>query len=239
MFRKFLSAIVASVVALALMKPVHAGGIPVIDVAAIAQLIQQLNYWQQQIIAMNNQLNQLRASYDAITGNRGMEGLLPYSYQQRNYLPEDYAQLIGVLNNAGTGYGGLASLVQSVMNANAVLSQAQMSAMSPESRRIIENSRRATAMLQSMSQQALSNTSQRFAALQQLITIIGAAGDDKAIQDLQGRVSAEQTMLQNEQTKLQTLYQIAQSERWANEQRVREEVIAGQGEFATRFQPTP
>ena len=36
-------------------------------------------------------------------------------------------------------------------------------------------------------------------------------------------------MLQNEQTKLQGLYQIAQSQEWARRQQVREQAIADQG----------
>ncbi len=38
-------------------------------------------------------------------------------------------------------------------------------------------------------------------------------------------------MLQNEQTKLNTLYQIAQSEQWAREQRIREQAVADVGSF--------
>jgi type IV secretion system protein VirB5 len=90
-------------------------------------------------------------------------------------------------------------------------------------RQIIENGRRSAAMISSLSQSAYQNTSQRFAALQQLITMIGATGDMKAIQDLQGRISSEQAMLQNEQTKLQTLYQMAQADQWAQQQRIREQ----------------
>ena len=46
-------------------------------------------------------------------------------------------------------------------------------------------------------------------------------------------------MLQNEQTKLQVLAQVGQAQDSANAQRERELVIAGQGRFASRFQPTP
>jgi hypothetical protein len=31
----------------------------------------------------------------------------------------------------------------------------------------------------------------------------------------------------------------AEAQRWADEEQERERAIAGQGEFATRFQPTP
>ena len=46
-------------------------------------------------------------------------------------------------------------------------------------------------------------------------------------------------MLQNEQTKLQVLYQATQAQESALRQQARERVIEGQGRFETRFQPIP
>lgn len=214
-------------------------GIPVIDVTAVANLIQQITYWQQQISAMTNQLNQLQQTYNSMTGGRGMETLLNMSNLQRNYLPPDYAELMNVVNGSSGTYAGLSSQLQAVMSANAVLSGTQMSSLSPQQRQTVESGRKAAAMLASFTQSAYQNTSQRFSALQGLINMIGGASDPKAIQDLQGRVQAEQTMLTNEQSKLQTLFQVAQSEQWAQQQRVREQVIQGHGGFASRFNPIP
>jgi type IV secretion system protein VirB5 len=95
------------------------------------------------------------------------------------------------------------------------------------------------ALLQALSQDALGNASGRFASVQQLIDAIPSARDQKGILDLQARIGAEQGMLQNEQTKLQVLYQTAVAQDWATQQRAREQVIAAQGDFATRFEPTP
>lgn len=235
--RSLLGLIVTAVLAIA---PTQArAGIPVIDVTAVANLIQQVAYWQQQIAAMANQLYQLRQTYDSMTGGRGMEGLMTLTSQQRNYLPPDYAEMMNVVNGTSGSYAGLSAQVQSVMSANAVLSGTQLGSLSPQQRQVVEGGRQAAAMLSVVTRSAYQNTSQRFAALQGLVNMIGAAGDTKAIQDLQGRINAEQTMLTNEQTKLQTLYQVAQAEQWAQQQRVREQVIQGHGSFGTRFQPTP
>jgi type IV secretion system protein VirB5 len=46
-------------------------------------------------------------------------------------------------------------------------------------------------------------------------------------------------MLQNEQTKLQSLYQVAQAQQWVNEQQDRETSVAEQGLFSSRFEPVP
>lgn len=213
----------------ALMPMTARAGIPVIDVTAIANLIQQIGYWQQQITGMTNQLTQLQQTHAAMTGTRGMQSLLPMSNLERNYLPPDYTELMNTVNGHSATYAGLSAQIQSVMAANAVLSSTQLGAMTPEMRQIVESGRRSSAMMSALSQSAYQNTSQRFAALQQLITMIGAAGDTKAIQDLQGRVNSEQAMLQNEHTKLQTLYQMAQADQWAQQQRARERSISDVG----------
>ena len=75
----------------------------------------------------------------------------------------------------------------------------------------------------------LAATSARFAGIQELINAIPAAEDQKAILDLQARISAEQGMLANDQTKINVLFQSAQAEEWARKQRIREQAIAGIG----------
>jgi type IV secretion system protein VirB5 len=239
MLRKsLLSAVFAMFIGLA---PMQArAGMPVIDVANLAQAIQQVMSWVQQYQQMVAQIQQLQAQYAAITGPRGMENLLQMTNAQRNYLPPDYQQLIQAVNGASATYAGLSGQVQSITSANAVLTNAQLgSLMSPQQRQVVEKGRQAAAMLSAMTQTAQQNSSQRFASLQQLISQVGAAGDDKAIQDLQGRISAEQAMLTNEANKLQALYQTAQAEQLLQQQRMREQVISGHGGFNSRFSPTP
>jgi type IV secretion system protein VirB5 len=227
MRKTLLAAVLTAMLAIA---PMSAkAGIPVIDVTAIANLIQQIGYWKEQIAAMGTQLTQLQQTHAALTGTRGMQSLLPTTPLQRNYLPPDYTELMNTVNGRSTTYAGLAGQIQSAIAANAVLSGAQLGSMTPQMREFVENGRRSSAMAAALSQSAYQNTSQRFAALQQLITMIGAAGDAKAIQDLQGRVSAEQAMLQNEQIKLQTLYQMAQADQWAQQQRARERAMSDVG----------
>jgi type IV secretion system protein VirB5 len=244
MRKQLVGLLIAAAAALA---PLHArAGIPVIDIAAIANLMQQVMYWQQQISAMQKQYEQLKQSkdllaqtYGAMTGSRGMEQLLPTSELARNYLPPSYGELMSTINGSSASYSGIANQVQSIMKANSILSGSQMNALSPEMRQVVEQGRQAAAMLSGMTQGAYQNTSQRFSALQQLINSIGAANDPKAIQDLQARIQAEQNMLTNEQTKLQSLYQVAKAEELAQQQRLREQVISGHGGFGTRFAPAP
>lgn len=236
--RRSIAAIVVAGSAMALGMPrAQATGIPVIDVAAIAQLAQQVMYWQEQIQGMTKQLNQMKQSYQAITGNRGMERLMPMSNAARNYLPGDTTELMRVMDNTSPSYSGLSAQVQTIVNANAVLSGAQVNRMSPQQRRILQQGRQAAAMLQMIAQEAQRNTSQRFGALQQLINAVGGAGDDKAIQDLQGRIAAEQNMLTVEQTKLQALYQVAHAQEMQRQQMVREGAVQSFGTVASARRP--
>jgi type IV secretion system protein VirB5 len=103
----------------------------------------------------------------------------------------------------------------------------------------LQAERQSVALAQSLSHEALANSSGRFAALQQLINAIGSATDQKSILELEARISAESGMLQNEHTKLATLYQAVAAQQRADAQRLRELAIAGNGQFATRFQPHP
>ena len=233
---KLAAALLASVVALTPLSIARGAGIPVIDVTAIAQLTKQVEYWLQQIQLMQNQLNQLQQAYSAMTGPRGMENLLAGT--ARNYLPQDWNEMLKVLNNTSNTYSGLSSQVQAAITANAVLSARELGAMTPQQRQFIADGRSAAAMLQVLTQAAYQNTSQRFAAIQQLINVLATAGDPKAVLDLQARVQSEQAMLQNEQTKLQTLYQAAQAQQWAQEQRTREAAINSIGSYTGSFHPS-
>jgi len=199
----------------------------VVDVGAIAQLVQQVNTMRQQLETTRDQLQQARDTLDSMRGGRGMEQLL--SGAARNYLPPDWQQLAAVLDQASNGYGALAAELRRLINTNAILTPQQVSALSPAERSQLEAARRSAAMLQALTREALSATSRRFESIQQLIDAIPRASDQKGILDLQARIQAEQGMLQNEATKLGVLYQAAQAEEWARRQRVREQAIASIG----------
>jgi type IV secretion system protein VirB5 len=209
----------------------------VIDVASIAQLVQQAQTLALQLETARAQLAQAQSQYQAMTGNRGMQSLLGGTV--RNYLPAQWSQLTGVLQGGGGAYSALTANVQGNVTANSVLTAQQLMAMPADQQAQINSARNTVALLQGLSQVELANVSGRFASIQQLIDAIPSAGDQKAILDLQARINAEQGMLQNEQTKLQVLYQSVQAQQWVTAQQQRERVIAGYGHFTTRFEPSP
>ncbi len=207
--------------------------IPVTDVGAIMQLIMQLQTLEQEVETARQTLDQARSEYQSMTGGRGMERLL--SGVDRNYLPSTWADIQSLQGSATA----LAAAVRQKTAAATVLTQEQLGALAPEARQSLEADRRSVAVLQTLSQQALATASTRFASLQSLIDAVGSASDQKAALDLQARVGAELAMLQNDQIKLQMVFQSWQADQLASEQRSHEQAIARQGNFATRFQPVP
>ena len=208
----------------------------VIDVASLSQLISEVQVLEQQLATARGELTQAQTEYQSITGARGMGGLLAGTV--RNYLPADWATVLGALQGS-THYPRFAADLQRSLNTVGVLSSQQLAALSPVASAQLQAWRQTVALLQSLSHESLANSSARFAAIQQLIDAIAQAADQKAILELQARITGEADMLQNEDTKLQVLHQAVQAQDWANAQRVRELVVAGHGQFSNRFQPQP
>ena len=207
--------------------PVARAQFAVVDVGAIMQLATQVQTMTQQLTTMQAHLLQAQQEYQSLTGDRGMEHLL--SGTVRNYLPSDWAALQSAVNQTRGAYPALVAAIQSTMRANAILTDPQLLKLSGPERAQLIATRQSTATLQTITQQALATTSERFAAIQQLVNAIGGARDAKAVMDLQARIGAEQGMLQNDQTKLQVLYQAAQAQQWALQQRTREQAVTDIG----------
>jgi type IV secretion system protein VirB5 len=209
----------------------------VVDAPAIVQLVQEVKTMEEEVQTARNQLTQARQALDTMTGDRGMEMLL--SGVTRNYLPTSWTQLTGAMQGAVGGYSALSSDVRAAIAANSVLSAQQLSMMAPADQQLIAAGRQAGALQQALAQEALANVSGRFSAIQSLVGAIGIATDQKAVLDLQARISAELGMLQNEQTKVQILRDATQAQDAVLRQQQREQAIAAHGNFATRFQPVP
>ncbi len=216
-----------AVIALVAVSPAAHAQFAVIDVASVTQLIQQVQTAVEELQTAQSELAQARESYQSLTGTRGMQNLL--SGTNRNYLPTDVASLEASLSGSSGTYGALASSVQAAMTTNAVLSSATLASLSAAERNAILAQRQAVALREGISAQALANSSARFAQVQQLINAMGSAQDPKAILDLQARISAEQGMLEAEQTKLEVLYQTLRAQQAAEEQVSREQAIADVG----------
>jgi type IV secretion system protein VirB5 len=209
----------------------------VIDVGAITQLITEVQTLQTALDTARSQLTQAQEQYVALTGARGMDQLL--AGIQRNYLPTTWAELQGAMGPGSGSYPALSASVTATVGSNAILTAAELATLPADVQQSIRQQRAVVALSQGLARQELVNTSARFASLQQLIAALGRAADPKAVLDLQARILTENAMLLNEQSKLQSLQRVTRSEQDASRQQRLERALAGHGEFATRFQPSP
>ena len=226
MRKTLLTVLMVGALALGSIRPASAQ-FAVIDVASLGQLVNEVQELQQQVATARSQLAQAQSEYAAITGGRGMQLLL--SGTVRNYLPTGWTDLSQVMSGSSASFPALAGQVQALLTANAVLTPAQIASLSPTQQAQIAAARQSPALLQAMARTALANSSDRFTSLQTLISAIGGAGDTKASLDLNARIAAEEAMLHNEQTKLQMLSEVAESQEWARRQQLREQAISDQG----------
>ena len=184
--------------ALALMigifNPLHAQGIPVIDAANLAQAIQQVTAWAQQLEQMQRQISNM-------SGVRNMGQL---AQTARLYLPREYQ---GILNE---GIGAWSAIYNAARVFDMTLSK--LDGNSPSGQAFSGIAKQA-ALNRAVSEEAYKTAGDRFAAIQILMDKINASPDDKDVQDLQARIAAEQVMMQNEMNRLQTLAMLAQAQR--------------------------
>jgi type IV secretion system protein VirB5 len=180
----------------------HAG-IPVIDMANLAQAIQQVVAWGQQYQQMVRQIQQLQQQYDNLNGVRGM-GNLVNNPIARHYLPAEY----GIILRQGVGQW------EAIYNASRRfdISLSGLDAAG-DAVQAFENSGRQAAINRATAEEAYRTASQRFDDIQVLLDRVNNAPDAKDIADLSSRIQAEQVMMQNEANKLQMLHQLAQAQR--------------------------
>jgi len=212
---------------------------PVVDIAAIQQLIQEILAWNEQLQGMRQQLAQLQQTNAALTGARGMEQLLPLTPAARNYLPTDWNGIAQMLQGGLASDPSLAAAARTQLAANAVLKNTDLSRWSQPLQALLSGERQAVAAGQTLTRAAYARSSDRFATLNTLIERIRATPDAKAIAELQGRIEAEQVMVANEGIKLAALAQVTDADRAARELARRESAMQGHGAFAARFQPSP
>lgn len=215
----------------ACLAPVAHAQFAVIDVNAIVQLTQEVSVLHQQLTTAENELTQAQSTFNAMTGTRGMQNLL--SGTVRNYLPTSLADLQAVQQGTSGTYGALSASLSNLVQANAVLSAQQVSQLSPALQARLIAARNANALPQAIAGSALTTSSSRFDSLQQLIAAIGTTTDQKGTLELQARIAAEQSMLQNDNSKLQVLAQAAQAQRVAARQAAQEQAIANIGSFGS------
>lgn len=174
--------------------------------------------WASQLTEMTNQLNQLRQTYDSLNGSRGM-GNIMNDPALRDYLPGDWQAVYDAVKNGG--YEGLTGRAQDIYQSNNVFDSC-LHITIDDQRKLCESRAVKGAQDKAFALDAYDKARNRLNQIDQLMAKIDETSDPKAIAELQGRIMAEQAMIQNEQTKLQLYQMVAQAEDRIQQQQQRE-----------------
>lgn len=180
--------------------------IPVTDAASLAQQIQQVMAWGQQIQGMKDQLTQQQQLFNSMNGTRGI-GQLLNNPTLKDILPQDWQKVYSAIQ-AG-GYTGLTGSAKAIRDANAIF---QCKTGNKEEIARCDRELNKPAQDKAFASDAYTAAQRRLDNIQALMGQIDNATDSKQIQDLQVRMQAEQAMIQNEQTKLTMFKMMADAE---------------------------
>jgi type IV secretion system protein VirB5 len=184
----------------------HAGGIPVIDVANLMQTIQQVINDVTKIQNQVQQITQLQNQLASINGMRGL-GNVFNNPTLRNYVP---AQAYTFVNAVDTGgYSGLNGTAKALRDASMVYNCMDLAG---------DERTRCQAVLaqpyqqKGLLQEAMISAAGRLAQIQSLMNQINLTTDQKAVQEIQARIGAENALLAHEATQIEMLQGMADSE---------------------------
>lgn len=203
-------------------------GIPVVDVAGNLQNmmnhIEDALSFAAQLTQLENQLAQARQTYNSLNGIRNM-GQLLNNPMAREYLPKS----VGDVYRLGTSvadrrFDGVSGNVRAIKQASAILKSEDFKNPNGAAAKMTDKAQSRLAAMQATAESGYNEAGQRFEKLQALVDKVDAAGDAKAVADLNARIAAEQVMMQNEQVKLSQMKQMQEAQELAAQQQAREVV---------------
>jgi type IV secretion system protein VirB5 len=196
---------------------VPAQGIPVIDAANLVQTIQQV---VNDITEINNQIQQitqLQAHLNSINGVRNL-GNVFNSALLRNYVP---AEAYAVINAVGSsGYSGLNGTAKALRDAGMVYNCMDLAGAARTS---CQAALAQPYQHKGLLQDAMKAASGRLAQIDALMNQINATTDQKAVQEIQARIGAENALLAHELSQVQMLQAMADSDERIARSRDREQ----------------
>lgn len=208
--------IAAALLVAASVGQVRAQGIPVIDVANLVQTIQQVI---NDITKINNQVQQITQLQDQLSSINGIRNLgnVFNSPLLKNYVP---AEAYTALNAVDTsGYPGLTATAKALRDAGMVYNCMDMSG---DARTICQATLAQPYQHKGLMQDAMKSAAGRLAQIQSLMDQINTTTDQKAVQEIQARIGAENALLAHEMSQVQMLQGMADSEERIARSRERE-----------------
>ncbi|MBE7416728.1 MAG: type IV secretion system protein [Ideonella sp.] len=194
----------------------RAQGIPVIDIANLIQTIQQVINDITKIENQVQQITQLQSQLASINGMRNM-GNVFNSTALHNYVPAEAFNAINAVEQSG--YGGLTTSGRTLRDVGMVYNCLDLAG---PARTRCQAALGQPYQQKGLLQDAMTAAAGRLSQIQALMSQINATGDQKAILELQARLSAENAMLAHETSQIQLLQGMADSEERISRSRDRE-----------------
>lgn len=199
--------------------PVQASGIPVLDVANLANAISQYTQMVQQLAELQAQLQQAKQQYESITGGRGMGNLARTS---SSYIPTNWQETLALME--GNVGGELGNMADQIRQSASKLDQEFYSGADSDVKEGLEAALQSAAAGQAMNAKIYDSSEERLQRLNSLANQVDSAADLKAVSDLQARISIENGMLMNELIRLQSMNSMYENQRRVQHQAAAQEV---------------
>jgi type IV secretion system protein VirB5 len=207
----------------------RAQGIPVMDIASIIQsILQVLN----EVTQIENQIQQITQMGDQLKSLNGIRNLGDVfdNPMLKNYVPAEAYTYLNAINSSG--YAALNATAKSLRDASMVYNCLDLSGAS---RTNCQASLAQPYQQKGLLQDAMKSASGRLSQIKSLMNQINGTSDQKAVQEIQARIGAENALLAHEVSQVQMLQGMADSEERIARSRERErqyEMLARTGKLA-------
>ena len=186
--------------------PTRATGIPVVDVANLMQTILQVLNDITEIQNQVQQITQLQDQLNSINGMRNL-GQVFNNPLLRNYVPAEAYTVVNAVNSGG--YSGLTGTAKALRDAGMVYNCMDLAGAE---RTRCQAALAAPYQTKGLLQDAMKSASGRLSQISSLMGQINATVDQKAVQEIQARIGAENALLAHEVSQIQMLQGMADSE---------------------------
>jgi len=163
--------------------------IPVTDAASLAQQVQQVAAWQQQLQSMYMQYQQQLKQFQALTGARGFGDVLANPLLQR-YLPLNMKQMYDGIKTGNMSSVASAARQQAMIYDCLVIND-------PKQQALCNRQLNAPYAVKDMFTKSYDGAIATFDEIEKLRQQINLTQDPKAIAELQARIQTEQANAQN------------------------------------------
>ena len=194
----------------------RAQGIPVIDIANLVQTILQVLNDVTKISNQVQQITELQNQLNSINGLRNL-GQVFNNPMLKNYVPAEAYTYLNAVNTSG--YSGLNGTAKTLRDAGMVYNCMDLSgAARTDCQAALAQPYQQKGLLQD----AMKSASGRLSQINSLMDQINGTSDQKAIQEIQARIGAENALLAHEVSQVQMLQGMADSEERIARSRERE-----------------